>query len=96
MNGELHLPDSLTTIGEDAFRGCRGLNGGLYFPENLKMIASNAFYGCLGITKAVFLNPETEISLFVDPRQPIIITGYKGSTAEAFALSNNLVFEEIK
>ena len=96
LSGELHLPDNVTTIDKWAFSGCIGLSGELRFPKGLKMIGDKTFLGCKKITKAVFLNPETEISLFVDPRQPIIIAGYKGSTAEAFALSNNLVFEEIR
>ncbi len=45
LKGSLILPESIKTIGEDAFRGC-DFSGRLYLPENLEFIGSGAFADC--------------------------------------------------
>ena len=95
FSGELRLPESLTTIGEKAFQGCSGFSGELKLPGSLTNIGRDAFDGCDQISRLIILNPEIEIIDIVDPRQLVIISGYRGSTAEKFAFQNNLIFEPL-
>jgi hypothetical protein len=45
---DLHLPDTLTAIGRNAFYGCSGLVD-LHLPDTLTAIGDGAFYGCSGL-----------------------------------------------
>jgi hypothetical protein len=45
---DLHLPDSLTAIGRNAFHGCSGLVD-LHLPDTLTAIGDCAFYRCSGL-----------------------------------------------
>ena len=58
------LPDSLTTVGEGAFRGCTAAKfGDLAIPETLVSVGNSAFNGCKGITSLVVPgNGETVLS----------------------------------
>jgi hypothetical protein len=47
---ELILPDSLLTIGNNAFKNCTGFTGDLIIPDNVTTIGNNAFDGCTGFT----------------------------------------------
>mgnify|MGYP002527232078 CR=1 FL=1 len=47
------LPDTLTRIGDQAFRGCKALEK-LALPEALTEIGANAFLDCEGLKKASF------------------------------------------
>ena len=47
------LPDTLTRIGDQAFRGCKALEK-LVLPEALTEIGANAFLDCEGLKKASF------------------------------------------
>ena len=46
----LTIPTTVTSIGEYAFNGCRGLTGSLILPESVTAIGNNAFEGCGGLT----------------------------------------------
>ncbi len=46
----LTIPTTVTSIGEYAFNGCRGLTGSLTIPESVTAIGNNAFEGCGGLT----------------------------------------------
>ena len=50
MTGGLTLPNSMTSIGSDAFYNCRNLTGGLTIPNSVTTIGSEAFYNCIGFT----------------------------------------------
>lgn len=45
------LPDSLTLIGNSAFRGCHSLTS-IIIPESVKYMSSNVFSGCTSLTSA--------------------------------------------
>ena len=59
VNATLSLPESLTSIGEEAFSGWRGLKGELVIPRGVTVIPSNAFLNC-GVS-SVKLSPNTTI-----------------------------------
>lgn len=96
LAGELCLPESLKRIGEGAFYGCTGLNGVLKFPESLEYIEESAFYQCNAIEKIVFNNPCTIIEGSLNKYASTIICGYRNSTAEEYAKTQGLVFEELE
>jgi hypothetical protein len=45
------LPDSLESIGDDAFKDCTGITGTVTIPGSVENIGDGAFEGCTGITK---------------------------------------------
>lgn len=45
---ELHLGNSLDTIGPAAFYGCKNFSGSLTIPNSVRAIETAAFYGCKG------------------------------------------------
>ncbi|UTC66535.1 MULTISPECIES: leucine-rich repeat protein [unclassified Treponema] len=51
---EVHLPESLTHIGEFVFWNCNNLEGRLEFPENLSLIDKGAFKDCDKLTALDF------------------------------------------
>ncbi|MBR2800492.1 MAG: leucine-rich repeat domain-containing protein, partial [Oscillospiraceae bacterium] len=54
------LPESITTISNDAFRGCSSLTS-INFPNSLNSIGSNAFLDCSSLTSINLPNSLTSI-----------------------------------
>ena len=54
------IPNSVTSIGDGAFRGCRGLTE-LTLPNSVTSIGDCAFYGCSGLTELILPNSVTSI-----------------------------------
>ena len=52
LMGILEIPESVVSIGEEAFYNCWGLEG-IIFPEGLESIRNGAFYQCYGIGSIV-------------------------------------------
>ena len=48
FTGELILPESLTYLGQGAFKGCSGLTGDLIIPSSVATLGASAFEGCSG------------------------------------------------
>ena len=46
IQGDLVIPNSVTTIDEEAFKNCPDLNGSLTLPNSLKTIGNSAFFIC--------------------------------------------------
>ena len=55
-----YIPNSCTTIGEDAFAGCVNLQN-FTIPDNIKKIGEGAFAGCANIAKFIRKSPESVI-----------------------------------
>lgn len=49
ITGDLVIPDSVTSLGAIAFRGCTGLTS-VKLPSGITEITNNTFYGCTGLT----------------------------------------------
>ena len=58
--GEIEIPNSVISIGENAFSGCSGLNS-ITIPNSVTSIGKEAFSGCSGITSITIPNGVTII-----------------------------------
>lgn len=87
------IPESVTEIGENAFRNCAGIEE-ITFGKNIRRINRNAFRECSGLKKIVFQENEKEIEVNGELRKyPVTIESgsfwYCGSL-EAVILSSNV------
>ncbi|MDE5836187.1 MAG: leucine-rich repeat domain-containing protein, partial [Paramuribaculum sp.] len=80
-NGELVIPNTIVSIGDSAFMGCKGLTGNLKLPDGLKIIGNYAFAACGSCIYDRGLKPIDDNLLF--PWYSIDLTssqfGFKGS-----------------
>ena len=76
------IPNSVTSIGSDAFGGCSGLTS-VTIPNSVTSIGGWAFEGCSGLTsvKVMRKEPPTISSFDTFPSYPIIYVPY-GSKAK--------------
>lgn len=59
-NSVVKIPDSVTSIGESAFSGCKGLTS-ITIPNGVKSIGWYAFKGCTGLTSVTIPDSVTYI-----------------------------------
>ncbi|MBR4872267.1 MAG: leucine-rich repeat domain-containing protein, partial [Clostridia bacterium] len=91
----LTIEEGVKYIGNDYFYGCSSLEE-LTLPASLVKAGRtrSAFIGCTSLKKVIFLSATTEIPE-ADPKYfptTIVIHGYMGSKAEAFAKVNGNTF----
>ena len=60
VNGDVTIPDGVTSIGYEAFSGCSGLTS-VTIPDSVTNIGNYAFYGCSGLTRVTIPNSVTSI-----------------------------------
>ena len=64
INGDVTIPDSVTSIGNSAFTGCSGL-ASVSIPNSVTNIGSGSFSGCSGLTNVTIPNSVTSIGNYV-------------------------------
>ncbi|MDR1848033.1 MAG: leucine-rich repeat protein [Bacteroidales bacterium] len=72
--GQLTIPDTVTSIGFQAFMGCSGLTGTLTIPNSVTSIGDYAFAGCGGLTGTLTI-PNSITSIGVAAFQNCGFTG---------------------
>ena len=70
------MPNSITTIGEEAFHGCLGFTGDLTIPNSITTIEASVFHGCFGFTGNLTL-PNSITTIKYDAFRGC--TGFKGN-----------------
>ena len=60
LTGEINIPSSVTSIGQSAFFGCRGLTE-IEIPNSVTSIENRAFENCTGLTTIEIPNSVTSI-----------------------------------
>ena len=58
--GDVTIPSTVNTIGNNAFYGCTGLTS-VTIPNSITSIGDQAFYGCTGLTSVTIPNSVTSI-----------------------------------
>ncbi len=89
----VEIPESVTSIGHHAFVGCSALTS-VEIPESVTTIGYEAFSYCDNLTTVTVFGKNTtfESSVFKDAADDLVIKGYAGSTAEAYAAENGHTF----
>ena len=93
FTGELVIPEGITNIEAGVFEYCPGFNGNLVIPEGVKGIGSGAFWNCSDIDKIIIENAECDIYFSDDTLPPVIVCGYRDSTAQKYAQRYGRIFE---
>ncbi|MCR4709038.1 MAG: fibronectin type III domain-containing protein [Clostridiales bacterium] len=103
---EVSIPRSVKAIGTAAFSGCSNLTSVRIRPD-LQSIGNAAFLACDSLKTITLSRTDVEIGdrafgyvlmngedYFADP--DFTIYGFRGSTAETYATSNGVIFEELE
>ncbi len=88
--------DGVTEIKPYAFANCTRLRE-ISIPASVNLVGDYVFTGCTSLTKVFFEGRKTEISIFSDAgrAEGAVVLGYSNSTAEKYALNNNIEFDSI-
>ncbi|UOO37082.1 leucine-rich repeat domain-containing protein [Oscillospiraceae bacterium CM] len=88
------LPDGLTTIGDSAFWGCTALQS-LRLPAHVAAIGDNAFYGAGLKTLTIESKTASFGSVVFSESVGLTLRAPSGSTVEAYAEENGILFQKI-
>ncbi|MBP0961192.1 MAG: leucine-rich repeat protein [Oscillospiraceae bacterium] len=90
----LDIPDSVEEIGNSAFLDCSNLRT-VTIPESVKKLGNNAFNGCDSLRNLTVKSRNCVIDSGMALPYGTVVYGYKGSTAEEYAVKNGLFFSAL-
>ncbi len=95
-NGDVVIPEGITSIGDNAFSGCSSLES-ITLPEGVTSIGWGAFRDCSSLKSITLPEEVTSIgeSAFSGCAH-LIIRSKKGSYAEQYAKENRIPFEALE
>lgn len=86
------INSGVTSIGKSAFANCENL-ADITIPESVTSIGNTAFYGCTALETITILPTVTTIGNYAfEGCEVLEIHGYTDSTAELYALENDITF----
>ena len=87
------IPNSVKSIGYSAFANCSSLSS-ITIPDSITNIEYNTFFGCSSLNSIIISNSVISIEddAFLNCDNVIIYTP-KGSYAEAYAIENNIPYQ---
>ena len=90
---DVKLPASLVSVDAYAFDYCYLLRA-VTVPEDVTQVGNYAFANCPALEEAVFLSENTTFgsNVFKSASTALSLSGYAGSTAEAYAVANGHTF----
>ena len=90
------IPKGVATIGNNAFVYCTGLKS-VTLPDSVTEIGYNTFQGCQSLKGITIPKSVTKIgsNSFSGCPSDLVISGYKGSTAQTFATENGITFKAL-
>lgn len=88
---------NLTEIPYGAFCYCINLSE-IILPDNITYVDTNAFSDCTNLRSVYIANASTVIEkkVFGDTKTYSLVMGHKGSTAETYAIENDIPFHNIE
>ena len=87
------IPESVTTIASDAFKGCNNLTE-IVIPDGVTSIGENSFSECKNLNRAIITSSVNTIGVnaFSNCSLGFTIYGYRNSYIEHYAYQNDIIF----
>lgn len=87
----INFSKNLKSIGYSSFSNCAALESAV-IPASVEELGTSSFSECKAMKTLTINNPNCKIASF-KPNNDVVIRGYEGSTAQAYAEKNNFTFE---
>ena len=96
----VNIANGVTDIGDDAFAVCTSLTS-VVIPYSVTCIKEMVFASCESLISVAIMNPDCTIGdgvhnqVFTNCASSLVLRGWEDSTAQAYAISNNITFQAL-